>query len=145
MKDCRSCRDHKDCIGKEWYTIFDVRFCPFQIEWIIEHSETLREGIWPPSPNGSGYVDPAIKTGNVGSAYYTKPTEILAEVEARLRRTGKDGIILWYQIKQQDHLNPESKMAFYYITGWRRKVMSYPHWRKQRVYRGKKKILTTKK
>lgn len=132
-KDCRSCKTYKDCIGKEFYTYADLRFCPFQVLWILENAEKLRAGNWPPNPEGSSYIDSKIRTGYGSEAYYTKPVGILAEVEYRLKRTGTDGKLLRAEVENGKDINmmePESRSALMYIKGWRRKRMGYSNWKK---------------
>ena len=144
-KDCRSCKTYKDCIGKRWYNFSEIRFCPYQVIWIIENAGALRTVTWPANPDGSSYIDPKIKIGFGSEAYYVKPVGILAEVEYRLKRTGTDGKLLRAEVengKDISMMEPESRSALMYIKGWRRKSLSYQRWKKQRKYRGE---MTTKK
>lgn len=142
-KDCRDCRSYKDCSGKPWYHYGEIRWCVYQVIWIIEHSEILRAGTWPPNPEGSGYIDPGIKTGYKSEAYYAKPVGILAEVEARLKRAGVNGKLLRAEVLAGLELSQESKSALHYCKGWRRKRMSYHRWLWDRRYQGKKLRKTT--
>ena len=135
MKTCQSCKSYKNCLGKEWFSYSDFRWCVWQVIWVIQHSEVLRAGNWPLSPDGSSYIDPWIKTGYRSEAYFVKPEEILAEVEWRLKQTGKDGKLLWDEVVGGLELRPEAKDALMYVKGFRRKKQSYPDWLKQRNYR----------
>lgn len=135
IKDCRKCQTYQDCAGKDWFHYGEIRFCPYQVIFIIRGTEILRAGNWPANPDGSSYIDPNIKTGYRSEAYYAKPTGILAEVEYRLKRTGTDGKLLRAEVLAGLDLSQESKDALMYIKGWRRKRMSYQSWRKQRDYR----------
>lgn len=136
-KDCRKCKDYRDCAGKPWFHYGEIRFCPHQILWIIEHSETLR-ATWPLAPDGSSSIDPNIRTGYKSEAYYTKPAGILGEVNARLARTGTHGKLLRAEVLAGLELSQESKDALMYVKGWRRKSMSYQRWLRNRRYHGKK-------
>ena len=150
MKDCLKCKSYKDCqghfyivdteVGKqyvEWYDYREIRWCPYQVMWIIEKAETLRTKGWPTDPQGSSYTDPEIRVGFGSEAYYVKPVGIVAEVEYRLNRCGKDGIILRLEAEKGiaiADLKMESKDALRYVRGWRQKRMIYDNWLKQRRY-----------
>ena len=131
IKDCRKCRDYRGCKGKPWFHYGEIRFCPFQILWIIEHSETLRAN-WPPDPDGSTHIDPNVRAGYKSEGYYTKPAGILGEVNTRLARTGIHGKLLRAEVLAGLDLSSESKDALMYIKGWRRKRMGYNQWKKWR-------------
>lgn len=137
IKDCRKCKTYKDCAGKPWYHYGEIRWCPYQVIFIIENLEVLIAGSWPPNPDDSSYIDPQIRTGYRSEAYYTKPVEILAEVEYRLKRTGVDGKLLKAEILGELELSKESKSALMYVKGRRRKRMSYKRWLRHRRYWGK--------
>lgn len=132
MQDCRKCKDYRDCTrNHDWFHYGEIRWCVWQVIWVIENSGTLLAGNWPPNPDGSGYIDPKIKTGYGSEAYYTKPAGILAEVEYRLRRTGIEGKLLRAEIKAgetMDSMEPEARSALMYIKGWRRKRIGYKRW-----------------
>lgn len=142
MLNCKTCKSYKGCPGKEFYFYSEIRFCPHQILFIIEHSATLLSGKWPPNPEGSSYIDTKIKTGFKSEAYFVKPVGILAEVNDRLKRTGTDGKLLRAEVLAGLELSQESKDALMYIKGWRRKTISYRRWKAQRKYR---RILSIKK
>ena len=142
MKSCRTCKTSKDCDGREFFTYSEIRWCPHQILWLLEHAEILESGRWPLNPESSGYIDSSIKTGYASEGYFVKPVEIIGEVNRRLTSTnltrkqyGEKFII---QVELGEELSEESKLILLYIRGWRQKRMSYSDWRKQRVYRGKK-------
>jgi len=143
VKDCRKCKSYKDCTGKSWFHYGEIRFCPFQVLWIIEHSDILLSGDWPPNPEGSGYIDPKIKTGYASEGYYTKPVGILGEVNYRLKRAGVNGKLLRAEILAGLDLSDESRSALMYVKGWRRKTISYQRWERQRRYRSNLSIKTT--
>ena len=92
MKDCLECKDYRDCEGHNyiikteageeyvsWYNYEEIRFCPYQIYFIIENEALLGTGRWPDSPESSSSIEPSIKTGYRSEAYYTKPEIILGE------------------------------------------------------------------
>jgi len=141
-KDCRECRDYRDCAGKPWYSYSEVRWCPYQVLWLIEHLETLLIGNWPTHPEGSSYTDSMIKRRVTSTtAYYTKPCEVASELEWRIRQTGVDGKLLIAEVLagKTYELSVEAQNAFMFIKGWRRKLMSYQRWKAQRKYRGKRR------
>lgn len=132
-RDCRKCQTYQGCVGKEWYTYTEIRFCPLQILWIIEKAETLIKG-WPPDPESSGHIDPKIKTRYRSEAYFAKPMEILAEVNYRVKRAGVNGKLLRAEVVAGLELSAESRDALMYCKGKWRKRMSFSAWKKQRKY-----------
>lgn len=135
---CQVCKNWRDCPyreGKDWYEYLEIRYCFYQVMWIIENADTLRSN-WPPNPDGTGYIDSAIHTGYASEASFAKSIIIIAEVEYRLRRCRVDGKLLRAEIIAGLDLSEESKSALRYCSGWRRKQMSYLNWKKQSKYRG---------
>ena len=141
MKDCRKCSSIRGCAGKEWFHYGEVRWCVFQVLWILEHSEELGSGdSWPPAPDGSSYIDPKIRTGYPSEANYAKPVAILAEVKRRLKKTGIHGKLLRSEVKAgetMETMEPEARDALWYTAGWEKKDLSFSAWKKQRNYRKK--------
>lgn len=166
---CRKCPGYKKCVGFLWYDYGDIRWCLHQIVFIIQNADDLRIGVWPDPPQY--LVTDVVQRRISTQASFVGACSVLAEVEARLKRTGKDGEWLVSLIERECPINglpPDPKMAFYYITGWDRyglkycplcrsktkgdicpkhgrvisikeKRMPYSGWKKQRVYRAKKK------
>ena len=55
----------------------------------------MRDGIYPPDPAGTGYIDIPIKKKNVKArAHFVTATEIATEVDARLEHCGVDGLLV---------------------------------------------------
>lgn len=145
MQDCRKCRDYRDCPGKPWFSYQEIKFCPFQILWLIEN---LGPESWPPNPGESNYIDPGIKTGYASEGYFAKAAGVRGEINYRLKKCGKDGKILRLEAEKGtcfDNLEPEAKDALMYCKGWRRKRMGYQRWLRHRRYQGKKLTKTTTK
>jgi len=161
---CRNnnCPGYNKCTGFPWYDWGDIRWCNHQVWWIIEFSTVFQQGIWPDPPEHletDNAQEPLIPEAN-----FVRASMTLAEVEARLLRTGSDGEWLVSMIKlgcRAEELPELPKLAFHYITGYHRygkiltdengkkeehgkKWMPYYQWKKQRIYRGKRKNLTTK-
>lgn len=141
MKSCLDCKDYKDCIGKPWYTYQEIRFCPYQIIWIIENWGPLEKGNWPDCPDGSRHIDPMIKTGFSNEAYFVKAVGIIAEVKKRLETTGEAGEALVDEIEDGnvtvivedgrikfDGLSRPAYRALMYVKGKRRKLIDYRRW-----------------
>ena len=119
--DCRNCKDYRDCSGIiEWFHYGLIKFCPYQIVWVLANSETLRAGKWPKEPyNSDSAGQRTIKT----EASFTKPILILAEVETRLKKTGIQGKLLVAQIeagRDFNNLDRDARTALMYIKGFRR-------------------------
>lgn len=131
------CRLQRTCPGFEWYPASDVQFCRHQCIFIIEHMELLVEGTWPRDPVPTGYSDAAgIKPQPRPRAPYETPCQIAGEVEYRLSRTGKDGLILRYAVLAHVLYNeypPEARDALNYVSGWRRRHIPYRQWKYDRA------------
>ena len=166
-KSCVTCRSYKDCAGHfyeekhkdtfgettylyEYYTYAEIRFCPYQMKWLIKNLEFLKEakyeskdnqdkyveGHWLPEPTLSGYIDPSVrKTRAAKAAPFEYVSAIIAEVEFRLNRTGISGKLLVAEIEAERDLSPEAETALEYVKGWRRKRMSFSDWKSQRRHR----------
>lgn len=141
MIDCRTCKGkYKECIGKACYTISDIRYCPYQVLWLIEEFFHLDGGgiyrcniDWPDTEMADM---PSIQRFAQTSAYFTKAIEIIAELAVRLKRLGRSGELLLAELQagMEGNLTSEADAAFHYITGNHRKVDSYPHWKANRKY-----------
>ncbi len=133
MKDCRDCKRWKDCIGFAWYSYSEIRFCPYQIMWILEMAKVLLSGVWP--------VVEAVESGNrsgvAHEATFVKPEIILAEVEKRMESTGDVGKCLRKAAEQgqsiQDLADPEYNVLMY-LKGKRRKLVPYSAWKSSKDY-----------
>jgi len=137
--DCRRCKRWQGCIGKDWFSYADLRFCPLQVLWILEHKETLRSGCWPQDPYESSNPDPtgrSIKT----EASFVKPDIVIAELEERLRRAGPQAELLICQVEDSRSFSNLSSGAWevlMYVKGSRRKDTTFSQWQRQKRYRHK--------
>ena len=134
--DCRHCRDYRECIGRGWYDFSQIRWCPYQIVWILQFKETLLEGRWPEDPHGAdnNTSSRTIKT----EASFVKPEIIIGELEERLKRCGTQAELLITQVEDGrtlSNLSPGAREVLMYVKGFRRKRMSFSAWKKQRKYR----------
>ena len=135
MIDCKKCKFA--CKDRDWYSYGEIRFCRLQMIWLIEHIEELSDGNWPVDPKASSYIDePMTSKSFVGEAYFARPSGILAEIMARLNRTGEDGVTLMEDIQsgidRYSELKSVAKRALNYISGWRRRKTSYTDWKSKR-------------
>ena len=125
-----------------WYEPREIIFSREQMLFLIEFLPLLIEGIWPPNPQGSGYTEvPNVQRSRSRHAYFETPCQIAAEVEWRLNRTGIEGKLLVSEIRQGlmlEELQPESRNALNYISGWRRRSQKYKDWVRQQNYRHNK-------
>lgn len=145
--DCNECKGkYQDCKGKPWFTVGEIRWCDKQVLWMLDWFFKLtRDGIvrldldWPSNPDGSQVDLPSVQRPKASSAYFTKPAEVIGELAVRIKRLGRSGELLLAELQagMEGNLTDEAKVAFYYITGFRRKRQGYPLWKKQRKYRGK--------
>ena len=137
-RPCHNCRSWNGCSGYAYFTQSDITFCRYQMFFLLENLGTLTAGEYPREPVETGYIDiPATKITKGGAAFET-PATLAAEVQWRLDRTGKDGKLLRYQVEagyKLSYLDKDARMALNYISGWKRKLLSYPDWAKSRRYR----------
>jgi len=145
MSDCKSCKGrYKECAGPEWYSPGDIRFCPYQVLWLIEWFFWLsKEGVvrigmdWPEDPNSSGSELPNVQRSRVAGAYFEKPIDAIAELAIRLKNLGRSADLLLAELQagMEGNLTDEADAAFHYITGNRRKLKPYYQWKAQRKWR----------
>jgi len=139
--DCRHCKDYRECVPPDWFNYAEIRFCPYQCIWVIQHSETLQDGEW---PHDLSMADDNQGGKNIKTeASFTKPILILAEVQSRLMRTGIHGKLLRSQIeagRDITTLDKDAWDALLYCKGWRQKRITFNEWKKARRYyqKGKK-------
>jgi len=132
---CRDCKDYRECIGKEWFHFGEIRWCPYQVIFILANADTLRAGHWPQDPDrvDDNAGQKRIKTEGA----FTKSILILAEVETRLKRTGIHGKLLVAQVeagREFSNLDPDARAALMYVKGFKRKRMSFGAWKKARKH-----------
>ena len=131
--DCHHCPGWKRCIGKDYYFYSEIRFCRYQIYWILQHAETLHHE-WP-APDQS---DSAMTEQYATEAAFVKPVLIITEVEERLKSTGACGEHLRDMVKAGiwiEYLSRNPRDALNYISGKRRKDLSFSKWRYQKEQR----------
>jgi len=134
MSDCSNCK--RDCKYPDalWYPPRAIVYCRPQVLWYLANCESIREGKWSPEPRGSGYTDPAIRSQSIRIP--ARNAEMLAaEIDARLRRCGIEGKLLEYEVRLEMELSPTSWKALNYVSGWRRKTMSYSEWKSHSRYK----------
>lgn len=154
MSDCRECKGkYKECTGQEFYTVEDIRFCPYQVLWMIEHFFWLsskgieREGIdWPDDPNSSGSELPNVQRSRRAGAYFERSIDAIAELAIRLKNLGRSADLLLAELQagMEGHLTDEADAAFHYITGNRRKRRPYYNWKADQKTQ-KKRAFTRRK
>ena len=134
--NCRTCKDYRKCIGhSEGYSYAEIRWCPFQVLWLLENLERLRATGWIYKDDSGG--SPNVHT----EASFVTVITVIAEVEVRLEATGKHGERLKEQAEEGrslKQLSPQARAALMYIKGWRRKRISYSRWLREVYYQRKK-------
>ena len=94
--------------------------------WLIVHYESLHDGSWPE-------VRPE-EIPSHGGAFHHGPQEIpcifAAEISARIKECGHDGLLLWgyYEYEEPPGDARRINRALEYCSGWRRKRRSYRDW-----------------
>ena len=153
LTGCKRRRCPKGCPGFDWYAPSDIKMCRLQVIWLCPWLSELSVGNWPSDHIETGYTGGKGKMSR--SAYFETPVQIEAELKVRLKRAGKDGVVLeeiysvdpgerfnemaYWARKRGVDINVMSVMvetAMKYVSGRWRKRMSYNNWKKQRRYRG---------
>jgi len=151
MTDCWECKGWDKCGGRDFYSPGELVWCRWQMMWLLYHLEKLQDSYYPTQE--TNYLDwpPKMGKGAKSGAYFETPCGIAAVVTERLEKTGKDGKILLLTIKalQDDSsdtlyqtyefMDGDAKAALGFISGRWQKKSKYTDWKKQRVYRQKKK------
>lgn len=129
--NCLKCRNYYGCEGKDSYSYSEIRWCPWQVLWILEREDKLRGADW-------GKKDDVRKTGgNPHDAPFTKGVDVVAELELRLAQTGVYGELLKAEIEAGrtfQTLSANARAALMYVKGWRRKRIDFKRWLRE-VYR----------
>lgn len=131
--DCRRCKRWKGCPGKQWWHFGEIRWCPLQIIWILQHAEELRAGQWPPQDE-----DSRESRQLRAEAYFVKAGIAISEVEKRLETTPGKGELLITQVEDGRTLGTLSHTAYrilMYVKGKNRKDMNFKSWQRQERYR----------
>lgn len=136
MTTCRDCHSWKDCPAPErgWYSYGEVRWCVYQVFWILKWEEYFDIGIWP-TPEST--VEAPKRTLSK-DAQYVNSMIIIGELRVRLEKTGLKGKLLREECQNREkmlYLSDPAKEALWYCAGWRRKGMSFRDWLKQRKHR----------
>lgn len=147
--DCDTCKNPCTRPCSDYYPIDQVRFCRIQMFFLIEHLETLNDGIYPPACEETGYVGDISKLSST-SAAFEAVSIIYCEVTSRLAATRTDGGTLVHEIQilkadTIESLSPCARDALNYISGFRRKPYPYYVWKKERNRKNKIHQLVYKK
>ena len=156
--DCRDCKDWDSCSGQwysdsegneqEWYSYGEIRWCPYQVFWILKHRETFDVGRWPKPPRELE-CDTKSHTRIIREAAFCRPKRIIGEVRARLaafadkahwradkaRILERDAIT----IEKMMYLEDDIKSVLYYVSGWNRRETPFRVWQAVRRYQNDKK------
>lgn len=143
-KLCRDCKDWRFCEVRDYFALSDIKPCPFQVVWLLATFTRKREDgeyefwidKWMPDPS---------HTELASSSTFKSPFESIAclsaEINWRLNRTGKDGKELMMDVLNGtlniEYLCEDARNALEYISGNKRRRVSYAEWKKVRKYRDK--------
>lgn len=144
---------------ERWYSYGVFRFTREQIIWALQHKISFDNGEWPPCigefitdkydkeqrkwveviKEASTYTEAPIGKRQIKcEAYFAKPAIIIAEIEERLKTTHEAGEALIDEINAGitdiDSLSRPARRALNYISGWRRRKLSYSLWKAQQKY-----------
>lgn len=131
--DCPSCKSWKGCPGKDWYDFRDIRWCVYQIIWMLQNAGELNAGIWPEQIRGHSRQLRA-------EGYFVKAKIAIGELKARLDCTHNQGELLITQIedgREIASLSPGAYELLMYVKGKNRKPPDFRAWQRQRRYRDK--------
>jgi len=133
----------------EWYLPRDIIFNLEQVKWLLSWLYVMVEGNWPADPQGSGYTDIAsVQKSRSSHAPFEVACQIAAELEARLKMTGRDGEMLrahYCDCWDYDRIASLSGIdinqvirrknsALWYCVGRKRKRITYKDFKKRGHY-----------
>lgn len=141
-----------DGTSVEWFSPRECIWDRQQVKWILAHLGLLKAGYWPPDSTGRESVKTHKKTRR---AYFEVPVEIATEVEARLDRTGRDGLFcltFYHGNISQDRIAQLERMpveevgkrisrVIRYISGWSRKERSYEEFVQHKKHKDRKSVV----
>lgn len=138
MTTCRDCKRWQECPAPErdWYSYGDVRWCPLQVFWLLKYEEYLSIGIWP-TPESTAE---APKRTLSKDAQYVSCMVVIAELHARLEKTGLKGNLLREECKNREkmlYLSDPAEEALWYCSGWKRRRIPFNIWVNKRRYQNK--------
>ena len=129
---CQKCKRWKECIGKAYYDYSEIKYCPYQILWILEHAVTLLSGEWPDNCSGN----PEAQTSRTHEASFVKPEITIGDVERRMKTTGWVGVSLRERAEQGftiDQLSSPEYNVLMYLKGKKEKLQTYSQWRRNDI------------
>lgn len=135
MTGCRDCKRWKGCPGKDWYHYGEIRWCPQQVIWILQHADIFRAGYWVARGEESG-GSRQLKI----EAYFVKAGIAISEIEARLESVLNQGELLITQVEDGrtlGDLSPGAYEILMYVKGRNRKIEDFNTWKRKRDYRHK--------
>ena len=124
---------------KPWYSPSEIRLRPEHVRWLLENLLLLKDGYWPPNPKDTGYTDNPQAKRNYRGAYFETPAGWAAEVEVRLNKCGKDGLLCrqclaegWDEQTLADlmgthvyRIERRVTRVVHYCSGWKRRTITY--------------------
>jgi len=138
--DCRRCKRWRDCPAPpDWFHYGEIRWCPHQVIWILQHADIFRAGDWVSKHEESGesrQLHP--------EAYFVKAGIAISEVEVRLRTTPNQGELLITQVEDGrtlETLSDGARAILMYVKGKNRKRIDFSRW--QREVWGRTKPITS--
>jgi len=120
---------------EQWWPLRSIIFSAQQVKWLISFLPVLREGRWPPFPH-TGYPQaPFGRRANRNGAPFESAAMVAAELDIRLKACGMDGWLVkmvygWGENYQSLGLADQElcrrlNRCLKYVTGWKRKRVSY--------------------
>lgn len=115
-----------------WWSPGQIIFTKEQTLWLIKYIPVISLGMWPPQG------DSVPTKSRQSKAPFELPILVWVDLEARLKCTEADGLLLITQVRNYEmYLYPESRNALAYICGRNAKVLDYKTWLRQRRWRQK--------
>lgn len=127
---CTSCKKRSLCayVDAVWYPPKAIVYCRPQVLWYLEHADIFRDGKWVPESRVSSYTDLGIRSRMVKIPKQLAE-QFAAEIDSRLKKCGIEGKLLEMEVQLQREFSPSSWKVLNYISGWRRKKMSFQKWK----------------
>ena len=135
---------NREILGRGEYPPMPPEFMTYEAEYYLD-AEGKKRVKWIKVKRKSSYVDLGIKRRRTRpGANFEDPICIIGEIDWRLEHTGQDRLhidakLLLAEVDAgYERFSDEAWTALNYISGWKRKKMSYRRWLRDRRYQGKR-------
>ena len=138
---CSECKSWKACaVSGDWFSPSEIRYCPTQTRWILEHLALMESGRWPMEYTTKLPAEPS-NCQPPGNAPFEVTKTVTGEISKRFEKCAntKDGILAYQvlvmgwdegilaELMNTDirKLERRIRRVVSYCSGWKRRTVSY--------------------